>query len=116
MSGEKLVETLADLPPLWATEARETAELVLPLRFRCRWHAMNWFPVEREGDILFGFTTRVIPEWRHFHVGELLGRHQGDPVLIDRAHHPALVPDVPDIRAHRLDDISPFWPSRINLP
>lgn len=116
MTDENRIDVLADLPPLWATEARETAELVLPLRLTCRWHGLNWYPVEKGGDVLFGLTTRVIPEWRHFHISELLGRHHGDPVVIDRNHKPAAAPDVPEIWAHRLDDTTPFWPSRVELP
>lgn len=69
---------LDTLPPLWATEARETPELILPLRFTCGWHALSWYPVERNGDVLFGFTTRVVPEWCHFHIRQVLeGRGPG---------------------------------------
>ncbi len=114
MRDESPVAIIERLPPLWTTEARETAELILPLRFRCRWHNMNWYPVERSGNVLFGFTSRVVPEWRHFHIGELLGPHHDDPVVFERGHRPVPAPDVPDIRAHRLADISPFWPSRVD--
>lgn len=116
MSDASLLAALATLPPLWATEACETAELILPMRFTCRWHALSWYPVERDGDVLFGFPTRIVPERRHVHLRQLLDRHHGDAVVRDANHRPAAAPDVPEIWAHRLDDITPFRPSRVPLP
>lgn len=115
MTGRS-VEGLGDLPPLWETEARETSELILPLRFSCPWHRLTWFPVERTGDVLYGLCLHTVPEWRHFSLSELMARYRGQPVLIDRAHHPAPVPQVPEVRAHALDDLSPFIPTRPQLP
>jgi hypothetical protein len=116
MTQHRRIDVIADLPPLWDSEARETGEIILPLRFRCPWHALTWYPVERDGDILFGLTTRIVPEWRHFDVSEIMGRHHGHPVVVDRDHRPAPVPQVPHIRDAHLADITPFVPSKVRLP
>ena len=106
----------ADLPPLWATEARETAEIVLPIRFASRWHNLSWYPTERSGDVLFGLTLVTVPAWRHFHVTELTDRHGDHPVLIDRTHRPAPAPEVPALAGACLLDLTPFHPTKPRLP
>lgn len=100
------------LPPLWSTEAKTTEEIVLPIRLSCRWHRLVWYPVERTDDVLFGFTLRIVPEWRHFHASELTGRYAGHDVVVDGAHLPRPVTTTTEVRLHKLDDLTPFIPSR----
>lgn len=108
--SETIVEMLSRLPPLWSTEARDTAEIVLPLRFTCRWHRLTWYPVERSGHTLFGLTLRTVPEWRHFDQSELTGAHHSRSVHLDWTHVARTVPQVPEVRLHDLADLSTFAP------
>ncbi|HLO75165.1 MAG TPA: hypothetical protein VK196_01760 [Magnetospirillum sp.] len=108
--------SLSDLPPLWATDGRETAELVLPLRLACRWHRLTWYPVERSGDVLYGLTLETVPRWRHFDLSELMARHGGHPALLDPAHRPAAATAVPELADALLLDLSPFHPTKPRLP
>lgn len=109
---------LSDLPGLWELEGRETAELVLPLRYRCPWHDLNWLPIEYDqaSGIAYGLTFHRVPAWRHFHVQELLQSYGGQPVLVDRSHLPEFVPRVGDVRLYNLYDPSPFTPLPVTLP
>ncbi|MBX9803916.1 MAG: hypothetical protein K2Y04_14290 [Caulobacteraceae bacterium] len=100
------------LPPLWSTEAKATEEIVLPLRLSCRWHRLVWYPVERTGDVLFGFTLRMLPEWRHFHASELTARYAGHDVVVDAAHLPRPATATTEVRLHKLDDLTPFIRTR----
>lgn len=105
-------KALAHLPPLWTTESRETEDIFLPVRLSSRWHRLTWYPVERDDDVLFGLTLWTVPEWRHFRIEELDRPYGGFPVKVDRTHVPQRVPRVPEIAIHRLDDLTPFAPSR----
>ena len=103
---------LASLPALMSTESRETAELTLPLLYRCRWHGLSWLPVEAgPGPVLFGLTVRIVLEWRFFDVRELETTYGGDAVELDHHHLPAPAHEVSLVRLHRLDDLTPFLPS-----
>lgn len=99
---------LASLPALWTTEGRDTDDLVLPLRFACRWHRLAWYPVEKDADVLFGLTLMTVPKWRHFHVSELTTSYGGQPVTMDPAHVPMRAPRVPEVAIHDLCDLTPF--------
>lgn len=107
-----LLAATEKLPPLWSTEAQATEEIMLPLRLACRWHRLVWYPVERTDDVLFGFTLRIVPEWRHFHVSELTARYAGHDVLLDQSHIPRPTITTAEIRIHRLDDLTPFLPTQ----
>lgn len=109
---DEIDKALAHLPPLWSTESRETEDIVLPVRITSRWHRLTYYPVERSDDVLFGLTLVQRPEWRHFHIHELDRTYGGFPVAVDRTHVPQRVPRVPEIAIHRLDDLTPFVPSR----
>ncbi|WP_374470247.1 hypothetical protein [Phenylobacterium sp.] len=109
---ETIARALAELPPLWTTESRDTDEIVLPVRLSTRWRRLTWYPVEREGEIVFGLTLVTVPEWRHFHVEEFGRLYGGFPVAKDASHLARRVPRVPEIAMHRLDDLTPFVPSR----
>jgi hypothetical protein len=102
---------LSALPPLWTTEAKDTEDLVLPLRFACRWHRLTWYPVEKTGDVLFGLTLVTTPAWRHFHLRELAVNHGSHPVRMDASHVAQRAPLVPEVALYRLDDLAPFVPS-----
>jgi hypothetical protein len=108
--------SLSDLPPLWDTEARDTADLVLPIRLACRWHRLTWYPVERTDDVFYGLTLETVPRWRHFALDEVMARYGGHPVLLDTDHHPALAPAVPELAEAYLLDLTPFVPTRPKLP
>ena len=103
---------LQTLPPLWTTEGTETQDIVLRLRFACAWHNLTWHPVEFDAglQVAYGLTVRMVPEWRHFSVGELTAVYGGVPVLHDGRFVGGRVPLVPSVRRHALDDISQFFP------
>ncbi len=107
---------LAGLPPLLSTEARETDEIQMSLCLRSRWHRLRWYPVEAEGDVCFGLTLRIVPEWRFFSISELEASYRGDPVTVDPAHRPGPFRRVSDIQLYHLDDLTPFIPSKPALP
>lgn len=108
--------TLADLPPLWDSEARETNSLILPIRLSCLWHRLFWYPIERTGDVFYGLTLETVPRWRHFHLSELMSRYGGHPVLLDTEHRPAVAPMVPELAQATLLDLTPFCPTQPKLP
>ena len=108
--------TLADLPPLWDSEARETADLILPLRLSCKWHSLFWYPIEQTGDVYYGLTLETVPRWRHFHLSEMMTRYGGHPVLLDTDHRPALARTVPELAKASLLDLTPFMPTKPKLP
>ena len=103
---------LVTLPPLMTTDARETTELVLPILYTCKWHGLAWLPVEASGPVLFGLTSRIVPEWRWFDRRELETSYGGERVVLDAHHVPAPAHEVSLVRLHRLDDLTPFVPSR----
>jgi hypothetical protein len=106
-----IADALGRLPPLWATEARDTEDIVLPLRLTCRWHRLTWYPVERDEDIVFGLTLTTLPQWRHFHLDELVRPYGGHAVKLDPAHVAMRAPHVPEVALHCFDDLAPFTPS-----
>jgi len=108
--------SLSDLPPLWDTEARDTADLVLPIRLTCRWHRLAWYPVERTDDVFYGLTLEMVPRWRHFSLDEVMGRYGGQPVLLDPGYSPAVAPLVTELAENHLLDLTPFVPTRPKLP
>ena len=106
-----LDQQLSALPPLWTTEGKDTEDLVLPLRFACRWHRLTWYPVEKTGDVLFGLTLVTTPAWRHFHLSELAVNHGSHPVRIDGSHVAQRAPLVQEVALNCFDDLTPFLSS-----
>lgn len=110
-----IAEAFKTLPPLWSTESRETTHIDLTFRIRCAWHCLTWYPVEIDSDetTLYGLTTRIVPEWRHFSVSEVMRTYGGHRPRLDRGFVPARVPLVSEVRNFSLDDISPFVPDSV---
>jgi hypothetical protein len=107
---------LSDLPPLWDSEARDTEDLVLPVRLSCRWHRLTWYPVERTDDVLYGLTLETVPRWRHFHLSELMTRYGGHPVLLDPDYRPLPATLVTELAESCLLDLTAFVATKPTLP